>query len=38
LVVRQEDPRPPAPDETSGGEEGPDVLAQLKELVEIKMP
>src|SRR3954468_15917396 len=29
LVVRQEDPRPPAPDETSGGEEGPDVLAQL---------
>ena len=37
LLVRQEDPRPPAPGESSG-EEGPDVLATLKELVEQKMP
>jgi uncharacterized protein YndB with AHSA1/START domain len=38
LLVRQEDPCPPAPEESSGGDDGPDVLAQLKELVEIKMP
>jgi len=38
LLVRQEDPRPSPPDESSGGDDGPDVLAQLKELVEIKMP
>jgi uncharacterized protein YndB with AHSA1/START domain len=38
LLVRQEDPRPPAPDESPGGDEGPDVLSWLKELVEVKMP
>jgi uncharacterized protein YndB with AHSA1/START domain len=38
LSVRQEDPRPPEPGETSGGEGGPDVLSTLKELVELKMP
>ncbi|MEO8019320.1 MAG: SRPBCC family protein [Pseudomonadota bacterium] len=37
LLFRQEDPRPSPPDEPSGGEEGPDVLANLKELVEVKM-
>jgi len=37
VLFRQEDPRP-APDVASaGGEEGPDVLAALKELVEVKM-
>ena len=35
--IRQEDPRPAPPGESSGGEEGPDVLATLKELVESKM-
>ena len=38
LLVRQEDPRPAAPDESTGGVEGPDVLSVLKELVEVKMP
>jgi uncharacterized protein YndB with AHSA1/START domain len=38
LVVRQEDPRPSTPDESSGGSEGPDVLSTLKELIEVKMP
>jgi uncharacterized protein YndB with AHSA1/START domain len=38
LLVRQEDPRPSAPGESSGGEEGPDVLSDLKALVEVKMP
>jgi uncharacterized protein YndB with AHSA1/START domain len=38
VLVRQEDPRPATPDESSGGGEGPDVLSSLKELVEIKMP
>ncbi|HEX5056830.1 MAG TPA: SRPBCC domain-containing protein [Gammaproteobacteria bacterium] len=35
LLLRQEDPRPNAP---SGGDDGPDVLSDLKELVEVKMP
>jgi uncharacterized protein YndB with AHSA1/START domain len=38
LLVRQEDPRPSPPDESLGGDEGPDVLSVLKELVERKMP
>jgi uncharacterized protein YndB with AHSA1/START domain len=38
LLVRQEDPRPSLPDESSGGDAGPDVLSDLKELVEVKMP
>jgi len=38
LLVRQEDPRPSAPDESSGGDSGPDVLSLLKDLVEAKMP
>jgi len=38
LLVRQEDPRPSAPDESTGGDEGPNVLSSLKELVEVKMP
>ena len=38
LLVRQEDPRGSPPDESSGGEDGPDVLSSLKELVEVKMP
>ena len=37
LLVRQEDPRPSPPDESPGGDEGPDVLAVLKELVERTM-
>jgi uncharacterized protein YndB with AHSA1/START domain len=37
VVFRQEDPRPSPPNESSGGEEGPDVLSNLKELVEVKM-
>ena len=36
LLVRQEHPQPP--DESSGGDDGPDVLSVLKELVEVKMP
>lgn len=38
VLFRQEDPRPSLPNESSGGEEGPDVLSALKELVEVKMP
>jgi len=38
LRVRQEDPRPSAPNESTGGDEGPDVFSCLKELVEVKMP
>jgi uncharacterized protein YndB with AHSA1/START domain len=38
LLVRQEDPRPSALDESTGGDDGPDVLSSLKELVEVKMP
>jgi uncharacterized protein YndB with AHSA1/START domain len=38
LLVRQEDPRPSSPDESSGGDDAPDVLSSLKELVEVKMP
>ncbi len=37
VLIRQEDPRPSPPDESSGVEEGPDVLSLLKELVEVKM-
>jgi uncharacterized protein YndB with AHSA1/START domain len=37
LLVRQEDPRPLPPDESPGGDSGPDVLADLKALVEVKM-
>jgi uncharacterized protein YndB with AHSA1/START domain len=38
VLVRQEDPRPSPPDESPGGDDGPDVLSSLKELVESKMP
>lgn len=38
LLVRQEDPRPSPPNEPPGGDDGPDVLSNLKELVEVKMP
>lgn len=38
VVIRQEDPRPPAPGETSETEGSPDVLIALKALVENKMP
>jgi len=38
LVIRQEDPRPSPPDESSGGGDGPDVLSVLKQLVEVEMP
>jgi len=38
VLVRQEDPRPPSPDEPAGGDDGPNVLSALKELVEVKMP
>ena len=37
LLVRQEDPRPSLPDESPGGDGGPDVLSTLKELVEVEM-
>jgi uncharacterized protein YndB with AHSA1/START domain len=37
VLFRQEDPRPAPPDASPGGDEGPDVLASLKELVEVKM-
>jgi len=37
LLFRQEDPRPSPPNESAAGEEGPDVLSLLKELVEVKM-
>ena len=38
LLFRQEDPRPSPPNASSGGDDGPDVLSYLKELVEVKMP
>ena len=38
LLVRQEDPRPSPPNESGGGDESPDVLSCLKELVEERMP
>jgi len=38
LLFRQEDPRPVPPDAPAGGEEGPDVLSDLKTLVETQMP
>ena len=38
VLFRQEDPRPSAPEESSGGVEGPDVLSLLKELAETGMP
>jgi uncharacterized protein YndB with AHSA1/START domain len=38
VLFRQEDPRPAPPEAPSGGEDGPDVLSFLKELVEKKMP
>lgn len=38
VLFRQEDPRPPPPDAPSDGGEGPDVLSDLKQLVEFKMP
>jgi hypothetical protein len=38
LLFRQEDSRPSPPNASSGGDDGPDVLASLKELVEVKMP
>ena len=38
LLFRQEDPRPLPPDESPRGEEGPDVLSDLKALVEAGMP
>ena len=38
VLFRQEDPRPAPPDAASGGDDGPDVLSSLKELVEVKMP
>ena len=37
VLFRQEDARPSPPDESSAGAEGPDVLSQLKELVEVRM-
>ncbi len=37
LLVRQEDPSPSLPDESFGGDDGPDVLADLKKLVEGSM-
>jgi uncharacterized protein YndB with AHSA1/START domain len=37
VVFRQEDPRPSPPEAPADGDEGPDVLASLKELVEVKM-
>ena len=38
LLFRQEDPRPLPPEESPPGEEGPDVLSDLKALVEVGMP
>jgi uncharacterized protein YndB with AHSA1/START domain len=37
LLVRQEDPRPSEGNGASSGDEGPDVLSYLKELVETRM-
>lgn len=38
LIIRQEDPRPSLAEESSSGDDGPNVLSELKELVETKMP
>lgn len=38
VLFRQEDPRPLPSNASSGGDDGPDVLSDLKELVEVKMP
>jgi len=38
LLVRQEDPRPSPPNESSGGDDDLGVLSYLKDLVEAKMP
>ena len=38
LLIRQEDPRPSPPNASSDGDDGPDVLSALKELVEVQMP
>src|SRR5690349_3744323 len=38
LLFRQEDPRPAPPDVSPDGDDGPDVLSDLKELVEVRMP
>jgi uncharacterized protein YndB with AHSA1/START domain len=38
LLFRQEDPRPATPDASGSGGEGPDVLSDLKKLVELIMP
>src|ERR1044072_6844052 len=37
VLFRQDDPRPLPPDASAGGDDGPDVLSFLKELVEVKM-
>ena len=37
VLFRQEDPRPSQPDASAGGSEGPDVLSDLKKLVETGM-
>lgn len=37
VLIRQEDPRPSLPDTSSNGDDAPDVLSYLKELVEVKM-
>ena len=38
LLFRQEDPRPAPPDAPAAAEEGPDVLSDLKALIEDRMP
>lgn len=38
VLIRQEDSRPSLLNAASGGDDGPDVLSFLKELVEVKMP
>lgn len=38
LLFRQEHPRPSPPDTSPDGDGGPDVLSDLKELVEVRMP
>ena len=38
LIIRQEDPRSSLAEESSSGDDGPNVLSDLKELVETKMP
>ncbi len=37
VLFRQEDPRPARPETATAADEGPDVLALLKELVEVRM-